>query len=131
MEPLEFPDAIPPRGENHYLGWYVAIFDDEGKLAEIIWVRYHRNLMFEIPANCPVESAHWFQVFNQQNDMVIGSLPTPGMRRSVMFPGDTFSLSEQTNVRRLAQPYNLYQALRANQSIFVCSKNKIGIKSPP
>jgi hypothetical protein len=38
MEPLEFPDAIPPRGENHYLGRYVAIFDDEGKLTEIIWV---------------------------------------------------------------------------------------------
>ena len=79
MEPLEFPDAIPPRGQNHYLGRYVAIFDDEGKLIKPVWVRYRRNLMFEIPANCPVESAHWLQVFNQRTGAVIGSLPTPGM----------------------------------------------------
>jgi hypothetical protein len=31
IEPLKFPDAIPPRGENHYLGRYVMTFDDEGK----------------------------------------------------------------------------------------------------
>jgi hypothetical protein len=47
MEPLEFPEAIPPRGENHYLGRYVAVFNEIGKLVEIIWVRYRRNLMFE------------------------------------------------------------------------------------
>jgi hypothetical protein len=80
MEPLEFPDAIPPRGENHYLGRHVAIFDDEGKLIETAWVRHHRNLMFEIPVNCSVESAHWLQVFNQHTGALTGSIPTPGMR---------------------------------------------------
>ena len=44
--------------------------------------------MSELPANCSTASSHWFQVFNQWNGMIIGSLPTPGMRRSVMFPGD-------------------------------------------
>jgi hypothetical protein len=46
------------------------------------------HLMFEISINCSQESAHWFQVFNQRNGSVIGSLPTPGMCRSVVFPGD-------------------------------------------
>ena len=44
--------------------------------------------MHELPLNCPTVSTHWFQVFNQRDGSVIGSLPTPGMRRSVMFPGD-------------------------------------------
>ena len=88
MEPLEYPDAVPPRGENHFLGRFVALFDDKGKVVKLVWVRYRSNLMYEIPLNCPTVPAHWFQVFNQQNGSVIGSLPTPGMRRSVMFPGD-------------------------------------------
>jgi hypothetical protein len=52
MEPRKFPDAIPPRGENHYLGRCVATFDDDGILAQIIWVGHRRNLMFEIRVNC-------------------------------------------------------------------------------
>ena len=44
---------------------------------------------------------------------------------------ELFPFSEQTNVSGLAQPYNFYQVLRANQSIFVYSKNKITIKTPP
>ena len=88
MEPLEYPEAIPPRGENHFLGRFVALFDDKGKLVKLVWVRYRRNLMYEIPSNCPTVPAHWCQVFNQRDGSVIGSLPTPGMRRSVMFPGD-------------------------------------------
>ena len=80
MEPLEYPEAVPPRGENHFLGRFVALFDDKGKVVKLVWVRYRRNLMYEIPLNCPTVPAQWFQVFNQQNGSVIGSLPTPGMR---------------------------------------------------
>ena len=88
MEPLDYPETIPPRGENHFLGRFVALFDDKGKLVKLVWVRYRRNLMVEIPSNCPTDSAHWLQVFNQRDGSVIGSIPTPGMRRSVVFPGD-------------------------------------------
>ena len=43
---------------------------------------------------------------------------------------ELFPSSEQINVSGLAQPYNSYHFLRANQSILVCSKNKIRIKTP-
>ena len=88
MEPLDYPETIPPRGENHFLGRYVAIFDDRGKLVKLVWVRYRRNLMVEIPSNCPTDSRHWLHVFNKRDGSVIACIPTPGERRSVVFPGD-------------------------------------------
>ena len=80
MEPLDFPEAIPPRGENHYLGQYISVFDENGKLAEIIWVRHRRNLMSNFQQTVLLSRPTWFQVFNQRNGTIIGSLPTPGMR---------------------------------------------------
>jgi hypothetical protein len=87
MENLDFPDKPPPRGESHFVGHYIAMWDSFGNYIGEVWVSCHRKLMGKLPNNCLRNSIHWLHV-RGPDGRLIRKVPMPGKRCSEMKPGN-------------------------------------------
>jgi hypothetical protein len=87
MEMLEYPEPIPPRGDNHFLECYVGTWNNFGKFTGTKWVRCRRNLLNKMPGNCSQDTSHWLHAFDSRGAVLL-SIPELGVQWSVMFPGD-------------------------------------------
>ena len=58
MEPLLFPDLVPPRTYSHFHGRYRYARDGKS----IVWTEYPPtglDRMFDLPPNLPMTDSHW------------------------------------------------------------------------
>jgi hypothetical protein len=87
MENLDFPDKPPPRGESHFVGRCVPMWDNFGNYIGEEWVTYCRRLIGELPNNCSRNTIHWLHA-RRPDGKLIRKVPMPGERRSVMKQGN-------------------------------------------